>query len=78
VLIDGDGQPLLGFVLSNHVLIEEAFDLTGLRQGWARRYRLSLLIVGDNLIANVDAFVADVDRGPGNELLNFILRFATE
>jgi hypothetical protein len=36
------------------------------------------LIVGNDLIADVDTLVADVDRWSSNEFLNFILRFTAE
>jgi hypothetical protein len=36
------------------------------------------LVVGNDLIADVDALVADVDGRSGNKLLNFILRFTAE
>ena len=37
-----------------------------------------LLIVGNDLVADVDALVTDVNGGSGNELLYFVLRFTTE
>jgi hypothetical protein len=36
------------------------------------------LIVANDLIADVDTFVADVDGGTRNEFLHFILRLAAE
>ena len=78
MLVDGDGQALLGFVLSDHIFVKKAFDLAGLWQRRPRRNGFSLLIVGDDLIADVNALVADVDGGTGNEFLNFILRLTAE
>src|SRR2546425_3370922 len=78
VLVDGDGQTLLGFFLSDYILVKKAFDLSRLGQRRPRRNGFSLLIVGDDLIADVDALVADVDGGTGNEFLNFILRLTTK
>src|SRR5258708_2091365 len=78
VLIDGDGELLFCFVLADDVFVEKRFDLAGFGQRRPRRYRLSLLIVGNDLVANVDALIADVHRRAGNELLDFVLRFAAE
>src|SRR5690242_11524135 len=78
MLIDSYGQTLLGLVLANYVFIKERFDFTGLGKGRPRGYRLSLLVVADDLVADVDTLIADIDRGPRNEFLHFILRLTTE
>src|SRR6266404_3147493 len=78
VLIDGDRQLLLCFFLPNNVLVKKRLNLAGLRQRRSRRYRLSLLVVGDDLVTNVDTLIADVDRRSGNEFLDFVLRLAAE
>src|SRR5215213_5174628 len=38
VLIDGDGQALLRFILADHIFVQEVFDLSGLRQRRASGY----------------------------------------
>jgi hypothetical protein len=78
VLVDSDSEALLGLVLSDYIFVKKALDLAGLRQRWARRYRFCLLIIGDDLIADVNALIADVDGGTGNEFLNLILRLTAE
>src|SRR5260370_9988772 len=78
VLIDGGRQLLLCFFLADYVLVKKRLDLAGLRQRRSRRYRLSLLVVADDLVTDVDTFIADVDRRSGNEFLDFVLRFAAE
>jgi hypothetical protein len=78
VLVDGDGETLFGFVLADHIFVKEAFDFAGLGQRRPGRNGFSLLIVGNDLIADVDALVADVNGGTGNEFLNFILRLTAE
>jgi hypothetical protein len=55
-------------------------DLTRLRQVLqldARTGRRGQLLV-DDLVAEVDALVADVDAGPGDQLLDLALRLAAE
>ena len=78
MLIDGDRETLLGFILADYIFVKKIFDLAGLWQRRPRRYRFGLLIVGDDLIADVDTFVANVDGGAGNEFFNFILRLTAE
>ena len=68
VLVDRDRQTLLRLVLSDNILVQKTLNLAGLGKRWARRYGLGLLIVGDDLIADVDALIADVDGRTGNEL----------
>src|SRR2546421_3878518 len=78
MLIDGDRQTLLGFVLADDVLVEKILDFAGFWQRRSRGYRFSLLIVGDDLVADVNALIADVNGGTGDELLDFILRLAAK
>src|SRR5437879_11362159 len=78
MLIDGDRQLLFRFVLTDDVLVEEILNLARFWQRRARGYRLSLLIVGDDLVADVNALIADVNRGAGNELFYFVLRLAAK
>jgi hypothetical protein len=53
-------------------------DLARLRQVLQldRRRRGQLLV--DDLVAEIDALVADVDAGAGNQLLDLALRLAAE
>ena len=51
----------------------------GFGSGVARRERLLRLdLLGDDVVAQPDALVADVDRRPGDELLHFLLRLSAE
>jgi hypothetical protein len=73
MLIDGDGQTLLSLVLSNHILIQKILNLARLRKRRTRGYGLSLLIVSDDLIADVDALIADVNGRTCNQFLDLVL-----
>src|SRR5207247_10326715 len=78
VVVDGHGEGLLGAVLPDHVLIQHVLDFGGrgdLRDGFGD---LALLILGQDLIAERDALIADVDRGAGEEFPDRILGFAAE
>ena len=79
VVVDGDREDLLRAVLADHVLVEDVLDLGRLgdrRQAEALRLLLDLL--GDDVVAQADALVADVDGGPGDQLLDLLLALAAE
>ena len=66
VVVHGDGEDLLRLVLADDVLVEEIEDLVGLRKlREGNLFGLGELLV-DDLVAEVDAFVTDVDAGPGD------------
>jgi hypothetical protein len=73
VVVDSDGEGALGGLLADHVLLQDLVDLARLRQvlEFDRRRRGQLLI--DDLVAEVDALVADVDAGPCDQLLDLAL-----
>ena len=68
VVVDGDGEDLLGLVLADDVVVEEGADLA--RRG--QLFEAELAGIGelllDDLVAEVDALVADVDAGAGDQL----------
>jgi hypothetical protein len=63
MVVNGDGQLLLGAILSNDVAIQKLFDLrrTGKSLGWCGG--LVALFVFQNGLAHTNAFVADVRAG---------------
>src|SRR5438105_844978 len=68
VVVDGDREDLLGAVLPDHVVVEEGLDLHRRRQGDGGAVLLPLALLGDDVVAELDALVADVDGGAGDEL----------
>ena len=79
VVVHGDREHLLGALLVDDVLVEDALDLH--RHGQlvvllALRARLHLL--ADDVVAELDALVADVDAGAGDELAHLVLALVTE
>src|SRR5581483_999818 len=78
VVVDRDRKDLLGLLLADHVVVEESVDLLRLGQ------LLELEVGGfgelflDDLVAEVDALVADVHAGAGDELLHLLLALPAE
>jgi hypothetical protein len=71
VVVHRDGEDLLGFVLTNDVLVEERADLA-----WCRQlFETKLARLGQIL---VDALIADVDPRSSDELLDLLLRLTAE
>ena len=72
-------QNLLRTLLTNHILIKDAADFFRRRQFMRAALSLCFLhLLTDDVIAQVDALVADKDRGAGNQFAHFMLAFATE
>ena len=72
VVIYGDRQDFLRDVLTDDVLIEDRADLVRNRQVGLRPFRavLALRLFADDVVAELDALVADEDRGPGDSELS--------
>ncbi len=80
VVVDGNRQRALGRFLPNHVVVEIGLDLRRCRQ-----FALGVLgdcacrqFVANDLVAQLDAFVADKHRRTGNQLLHLVLALAAE
>src|SRR6185503_4050942 len=62
VVVDRDGELLLRALLADDVLVEELLDLLGRRQRRAGAAILKTVVVRDDVVADLDALVADEDR----------------
>ena len=80
VVVDRDRQHLLGLVLADDVFVEDVLDLPGLGQFLHVRSQglLNLQLFRDDIVAELDALVADVHRRSGDEFLDLFLAFAAE
>ena len=78
MVVDGDGQRALGGVLTDDIALEEFADFDGLGQ----LVELDVVSVGeflfDDLVAQVYAFIADIDAGARNELFDLLLTLPAE
>ena len=79
VVVDGDGQRLLGGVLADDVTVEELADLLRLGQ-FVEKTDLGALgeLLLDDLVAEIDAFVTDVNTRTCDQLLDLFLALSTE
>ena len=78
VVVDGDREDLLRLVLPDHVVVEEALDLGRGRQRHRRAALVALGLLRDDVVAEPDALVADVDRRPRDELADLALPLPAE
>src|SRR5205823_8857114 len=79
VVVDGDREDLLRALLPDHVLVEDLLDLRGLRDRGRRGETLLLVtLLGDDVVAEVDALVADVNRRSGDQLADLVLALPAE
>ncbi len=78
MVVDRHCQNLLCVNLAYHELIEKGGDLAGSRQFVENELGAVAELVGDDVVAQVDAFIADVHAGPRDELLDLFLTFRAE
>ena len=78
VVVDGDGERALRGLLADHVLVQQRVDLGRARKVVEVEVSGSGELLVDDLVAEVDAFVADVDPGAGDQLLDLTLALAAE
>src|SRR5207244_9564571 len=78
VVVDGDGEDLLGPLLPDDVLVEHGLDLGRLGEAPDLAALLLLPLLGDDVVAELDALVADVHGRPRDELAHIVLALAAE
>jgi hypothetical protein len=78
MLVDCNRQLLLRFILTDDVVIQKFFDLDRFRQWRPPLRRFLLLVVCNDLVADVYAFIADINGRARYQLLYFVLRFSAK
>ena len=78
MIVHRDGQDLLGPFLADDVFVQGPLDLRGLRQPRGLGFLGLFPFLGDDLIAEVHALVADENRRAGDQLLYLFLALAAE
>src|SRR3989442_1538582 len=78
VVVDRDGQDLLRPLLADHVLVEDVLDLGGFGERADLAALLFFPLLGDDIVAELDALVADVHRRAGDQFTDVILALPAE
>src|SRR6202040_4118628 len=78
MIMDRDREHLLGVVLADDVVIEGLADRLRGRDIVARFRQRRLVFLADDVQAKLDAFVANEDGGPRNELAHLVLALSAE
>jgi hypothetical protein len=73
VVVDGDRERALRFLLADDVVVEDAVDVLRARQVLEVELRRSGELLVDDLVAEINALVADVDARTGDQLLDLAL-----
>jgi len=78
VVVDRHRQRPLRLFLRDDVVVQDLVDVLRAREVVEVELRGSGELLVDDLVAEIDALVADVDAGTGDELLDLPLRLAAE
>ncbi len=78
VIVDRDREHLLGVILADDVIVEDLADLLRGRDAVARLHQRGLVLLADDVHAQLDALVADEDRRSCDELANLVLALTAE
>ncbi|MCY1220294.1 hypothetical protein D9M72_323040 [compost metagenome] len=78
MVVHRDGEGTLGRFLADDVFLQEIEDFARLGQFEAAKVRYFREFLFNDLVAELNALVADVDAGPGNELSHLLLALSAE
>src|SRR5579884_2730943 len=78
VVVDRDREGALRLFLRDHVVVEDVVDVPRAGQVVEVELGRARQLLVDDLVTEIDAFVADVDAGTGDQLLDLPLALAAE
>jgi len=78
VIMDRDGEHLLGVILTDDIVVENFAYLLRGRNAVARLHQRGLVLLANDVHAQFDALVADEYGRAGDELAHLVLALATE
>src|ERR1700693_5622155 len=78
MVVHSDRKHPLGVVLADHIIVENPADVAWPRHPVTRLDQRRLVLLTDDVHAELDAFVADEDGRTRNQLPDFVLALAAE
>src|SRR6516162_10004579 len=78
MIMDGDREHLLGVALADDVVVENLPDFLRVRNAVPRFSQRGLVLLLDDVLAQLDAFIADELGRSGDELAHLLLALAAE
>ena len=78
VVVHGDREDPLGVVLADHVIVEHLADIARSRDPVARLDQRRLVLLTDDVHAELDAFIADEHGRPSDQLPDLVLALAAK
>src|SRR6202035_2234674 len=78
VVVDRDREDLLGVILADHIIVKDFAYLLRGRNPVARLDQRGLVLLADDVHAQLDALVADEHRRSGDELAHLVLALTAE
>ncbi len=78
VIVDGDGQDALGGLLADHIVVEDGENIARGRHAITRAHQMRFVLFADDIHAQLDAFIADENRRPGDQLADLVLALSAE
>ena len=78
VVVDRDGERALRLLLRDDVVVQHGVDVARAREVVEVERRRGGELLVDDLVAEIDALVADVDAGAGDQLLDLALALPAE
>jgi len=78
MIVNGHREDFFRPILTDYVLVKDLLDSSGLRNLGGPCRPLPLILLGNDVIAELYAFIADINRRTGNQFFDFILTFSTK
>jgi hypothetical protein len=78
MIMHRDRQHPLGVALTDHVIVEHGANVAWSRHAVARLHQRGLVLLADDVHAQLDAFIADEYRRAGDQLADLMLALAAE
>jgi hypothetical protein len=78
MIVDRNREDALRVVLADHIIVENIADFLRGRNAVTRLHIRVLVLLADDVHAKLDAFIANENGRPCNELTDFVLALAAE